>query len=101
MRASSAVLEREAAEAEIPASPAASRRRMWTALGILAGLGALAWFTLDGTATLPVEQYRFGSFGFGGFALQVRWIPELILGLFAFRVVTANMRARLEDQDRK
>ncbi|HTV83472.1 MAG TPA: hypothetical protein VME18_12545 [Acidobacteriaceae bacterium] len=89
------------AEANIPASPAASRRRMWTALAILAALGVLAWFTLDGTATLPVREYSFGSFNFGGFALKIRWIPELILGLFAFRVVTANMRARLEDRDRE
>ena len=83
------------------ASPAADRRRMWTALALLAGLAVLAWFTLDGTATLPVREYSFGSFGFGGFSLKVRWIPELILGLFAFRVVTANMRARLEDKTRE
>jgi 4-hydroxybenzoate polyprenyltransferase len=88
-------------EADIPASPAASRRRMWTALAVLAALGVLAWFTLDGTATLPVRGYSFGSFAIGGFALKVRWIPELILGLFAFRVITANMRARLEDRSRE
>jgi len=103
MKASSGALERSVAgvEAEIPASPAASQRRMWTALAVLAALGMLAWFTLDGTATLPVKGYSFGGFGFNSFALKVRWIPELILGLFAFRVVTANMRARLEDQNRK
>jgi hypothetical protein len=28
-------------------------------------------------------------------------VPELILGLFAVRVVTANMRARLEAGDEK
>ena len=106
MVAKSGVLDRSVAEvesdAQMPASPAASRRRMWTALASLAALGVLAWFTLDGAATLPVRQYSFGSFGsFGGFSLPIRWIPELILGLFAFRVFTANMRARLEDKTRE
>ena len=101
MRAGSEAWAGKMAEADISASPAASRRRMWTALAVLAALGVLAWFTLDGAATLPVKGYSFGDVGFSSFALQIRWIPELILGLFAFRVVTANMRARLEDQDRK
>jgi hypothetical protein len=81
-------------------NPAADRSRMWLALGVLAVLGVLAWFTLDGNAELPVREFGFGSFRFGGFGMKVRWIPELILGLFAVRVVTANMRARLEDNDR-
>jgi hypothetical protein len=101
MRANSGAIERDMAEAEIAASPAASRRRMWTAIAILAGLGVVAWFTLDGAATMPVREYSFGSFQIGGFSMNFRWIAELILGLFAFRVVTANMRARLEDRDRK
>jgi hypothetical protein len=79
-------------------NPAADRGRMWIALGVLAALGLLAWFTLDGNAILPVHQYSIGGFTFGGFGLKVRWIPELILGLFAVRVVTANLRARLEDR---
>jgi hypothetical protein len=74
---------------------------MWMALGVLAALAILAWFTLDGNAELPVREYGFGSFKFGGFGLKVRLVPELILGLFAVRVITANMRARLEDEDRK
>jgi hypothetical protein len=82
-------------------NPAADRRRMGTALGVLALLMVLAWFTIDGNAVLPVREYSFGSLSFGGFGLPVRWIPEIILGLFAVRVVTANMRARLEDQDRQ
>jgi hypothetical protein len=99
----SEALDRSMAEAEapLPASPASSRSRMWRALAILAVLGILAWFTLDGTASLPVREYSFGSFGFGGFALKIRWIPELILGLFAFRVVIANIRARLEGRSRE
>ena len=93
-------LPEQEAEGPLPASPASSRRRMWTALGILGALGVLAWFTLDGSATLPVREYSFGGIGFGGFSVSIRWIPELILGLFAFRVVTANVRARLEDGSR-
>ncbi|HEX4066205.1 MAG TPA: hypothetical protein VHZ09_09280 [Acidobacteriaceae bacterium] len=81
-------------------NPAADRGRMWVALGVLAALGLLAWFTIDGNAVLPVREYNLGSFTFGGFGLQVRLLPELILGLFAVRVVTANMRARLESGDR-
>lgn len=82
-------------------NPAADRKRMMTALGALAVLAVIAWFTLDGNAVLPVKEYSFGSVSFGGFDMKVRWIPELILGLFALRVVTANMRARLEDKDRE
>jgi hypothetical protein len=74
---------------------------MWGALAVLAALGILAWFTIDGNAVLPVREYSFGSFSFGGFGLQVRLLPELILGLFAVRIITANMRARLEDGDRQ
>jgi hypothetical protein len=77
-------------------NPAADRSRMWLALGILTALAILAWFTIDGSAVLPVKEYSFGSFSFGGFGVQVRLLPELILGLFAVRVVTANMRARIE-----
>jgi hypothetical protein len=79
-------------------NPAADRSRMWLALGILAALAILAWFTIDGSTVLPVKEYSFGSFSFGGFGVQVRLLPELILGLFAVRVVTANMRARIESR---
>ena len=82
-------------------NPAADRRRMGMALGVLAVLMVLAWFTIDGSAVLPVREYSFGSVSFGGFGLPVRWIPEILLGLFAVRVVTANMRARLEEQHRR
>jgi hypothetical protein len=74
---------------------------MWIALGVLAALGLLAWFTIDGNAVLPVREYSFGSIAFGGFGVQIRWLPELILGLFALRVVTANMRARFESEHRQ
>jgi hypothetical protein len=74
---------------------------MWFALAAIGVLAVLAWFTIDGDAVLPVGKYSFGSFTFGGFGLKVRLVPELILGLFAVRVVTANMRARLEAGDEK
>ena len=38
-------------------------------------------------------------FSYAGRDVEVRWIPILILGLFAFRVVMSNMRARLEERD--
>jgi hypothetical protein len=74
---------------------------MWLALGILAVLAILAWFTIDGSSVLSVKEYSLGSFSFGGFGVQVRLLPELILGLFAVRIVTANMRARLESGTRQ
>ncbi|HTV16288.1 MAG TPA: hypothetical protein VME68_16335 [Acidobacteriaceae bacterium] len=82
-------------------NPAASRRRMWMALGALAALAILAWFTIDGSAVMPVREYRVWGVGFGGFGVKIRLVPELVLGLFAVRVVTANMRARLESDNRK
>jgi hypothetical protein len=30
--------------------------------------------------------------------VEIRWLPILFLGLFAFRVVIANMRARIEEK---
>jgi hypothetical protein len=74
---------------------------MWIALAGIGVLAVLAWFTLDGNAVLPVSRYSVGGVAFGGFGLKVRWVPELILGLFAVRVVTANVRARLEAGDRR
>jgi hypothetical protein len=82
-------------------NPAASPRRMWIALAGIGVLALLAWFTLDGDAAFPVAKYSIGGVSFGGFDLKVRWVPELILGLFAVRIVTANMRARLEAGDQK
>ena len=71
--------------------PAADKGRMAVALGVLVVLGLLAWFTIDSSAVLHVA----------GRAVPVRWLPELILGLFAFRTVMAHMRARLETKGSK
>jgi len=65
---------------------AADERRMYVALAVLVVLGLLAWFTIDGSAVLHMA----------GREVPVRWLPEMILGLFAFRTVMAHMRARLE-----
>ena len=72
-------------------NPAADKGRMAVALGVLVVLGLLSWFTIDGSAVLHMA----------GRAVPVRWIPELILGLFAFRTVMAHMRARLETKGPK
>ncbi len=70
---------------------AADKSRMAVALGVLVVLGLLAWFTIDGSAVLHMAGRSF----------PLRWFPELILGLFAFRVVMAHMRARLETKGSK
>jgi hypothetical protein len=72
-------------------NPAADKSRMYLALGVLVVLGLLCWFTIDGSAMLHLA----------GRAVPVRWFPELILGLFAFRTVMAHMRARLEQKGPK
>ena len=72
-------------------NPAADKGRMAVALGVLVVLGLLAWFTIDGSAVLNLA----------GRKVPVRWFPELILGLFAFRTVMAHMRARLEEKGLK
>ena len=78
-------------ESQSSLNPAADERRMYIALGVLVVLGLLSWFTIDGSAVLHMA----------GRAVPVRWIPELILGLFAFRTVMAHMRARLETKGSK
>jgi len=72
-------------------NPAADKGRMAVALGVLVVLGLLAWFTIDASAVLHIA----------GRAFPVRWFPELILGLFAFRTVMAHLRARLETKGSK
>jgi hypothetical protein len=78
-------------ERETSLNPAADKGRMAVALGVLVVLGLLSWFTIDASAVLHIA----------GRAFPVRWFPELILGLFAFRTVMANMRARLEQKGPK
>ena len=80
-------------------NPAADKRRMLIALAVLAGLGALSWFTIGGAAVFHVEGYSSAFFSYGGRDVEVRWVPILILGLFAFRVVMSNMRARQQERD--
>jgi hypothetical protein len=79
-------------------NPGANQRRMVMALGLLVVLGLLAWFTIDPAATLRVHGFQSSLVSFEDRDLQMRWIPELILGLFAFRIVMSHLRARLEDK---
>jgi hypothetical protein len=79
-------------------NPAASKRRMVMALGLLVVLGLLAWFTIDPTATLHVHGVQNSLVSIEDRDIQMRWIPELILGMFAFRIVMSHMRARLEEK---
>jgi hypothetical protein len=79
-------------------NPAAKRSRMCFALGVLVVLGLLSWFTIDSSAVLHVHGFRNGLVSIADRDVPIRWIPLLILGLFGFRVVLANMRARLEEK---
>jgi hypothetical protein len=78
---------------------AASRPRMFIALAVLIVLGVLSWLTIDSSAVLHVQGFSSRYVSYGPRDVQVRWIPILLLGLFAFKVVLANMRARLETGD--
>ncbi len=79
-------------------NPAADRGRMFAALGVLVVLGLLSWFTIDPAAVIHVHGFSSRYVGFEDRDVEVRWLPILFLGLFAFRVVIANMRARVEVQ---
>ena len=78
---------------------AASRPRMFIALAVLLVLGVLSWLTIDSSAVLHVQGFSSKYVSYGPRDVEVRWIPILLLGLFAFKVVLANMRARLETGD--
>jgi hypothetical protein len=69
---------------------------MYFALAVLIILGVLSWFTIDASAVIHVHGYASRYVSFEERDVELRWIPLLILGMFAFRVILANMRARLE-----
>ena len=79
-------------------NPAADRGRMFIALGVLVVLGLLSWFTIDPAAVIHMHGYSSRYVGIADRDVEVRWLPILFLSLFAFRVVIANMRARVEQQ---
>jgi hypothetical protein len=79
-------------------NPAADRGRMFVALGVLVVLGLLSWFTIDPAAVIHMHGYSSRYVGIADRDVAVRWIPILFLSLFAFRVVIANMRARIEER---
>ena len=80
-------------------NPAASKGRMYAALAVLVVLGVLSWLTIDSSAVLHVQGFTSRYVSFGDRDVESRWLPILILGLFAFKVVVANMRARLDAGD--
>ena len=80
-------------------NPAASRSRMYSALGAFLVLGLLSWFTIDSSAVLHVTGFTTRAISIEDRDVPIRWFPILFLGLFAFRTVLANMRARLEERD--
>jgi hypothetical protein len=80
-------------------NPAASVRRMYFALAVLVILGVLSWFTIDASSVIHVQGYTSRYVSFAGRDVELRWLPLLILGMFAFRVIMANMRAKLETKD--
>ncbi len=82
-------------------NPAASTGRMYVALAVLVLLGVLSWFTIDASSVVHVAGYSSRFVSYDGRDVQLRWMPILFLGLFAFRVVIANMRARLEERKSK
>ena len=79
-------------------NPAADRGRMFVALGGLVVLGVLAWLTIDPAAVVHVHGYASRYVVLEDRDVEVRWLPILFLGLFGFRVVIANMRARIEER---
>jgi len=79
-------------------NPAADKRRMYIALGVLVVLGLLSWFTIDPAAVIHMHGYSSRYVGIADRDVEIRWLPILFLGLFAFRVVIANMRARIEER---
>jgi len=85
-------------ESERSLNPAADKRRMYIALGVLVVLGLLSWFTIDPTAVIHMHGYSSRYVGIADRDVEIRWLPILFLGLFAFRVVIANMRARGDEQ---
>ena len=80
-------------------NPAADKGRMLVALGMLIALAVLSWFTIDSSAVIHMHGYSNGSFGIADRDVELRWIPMLILGLFALRVLLAYTRARVERRD--
>jgi hypothetical protein len=85
-------------EKERSLNPAADRGRMFVALGVLVVLGLLSWFTIDPAAVIHMHGYSSRYVGIADRDVEVRWLPILFLSLFAFRVVIANMRARVEER---
>jgi hypothetical protein len=82
-------------------NPAASKSRMYIALSVLLVLGLLSWFTIDSSAVIHVSGYSSRLVSYGDRDVQLRWMPILFLGLFAFKVVISHQRALIEERKSK
>jgi hypothetical protein len=65
-------------------------RKYWMALGLFGILAALAWFTLGAGSVLVM-----------GKPVELRLVPLLILGLFAFRTYLARQADRIRRESAK
>jgi hypothetical protein len=65
-------------------------RKYWTALGLFGILAALAWFTLGEGSILVM-----------GKPVELRLVPLLILGLFAFRTYLARHADKIRRESAK
>jgi hypothetical protein len=61
-----------------------AERKYWIALGLYGVLAALVWVTLGEGKTLV-----FGRM------VEIRWIPEFVLGMFVFRTYVARTADRI------
>jgi hypothetical protein len=61
-----------------------SERKFWIALGLYGVLAVLVWFTLGEGKTVV-----FGRL------IEIRWIPEFVLGMFVFRTYVARAADRI------
>jgi hypothetical protein len=66
-------------------------RKYWIALGLYAGLAALAWFTIgEGKVFVPWFDWSEGSIVSISRPVEMRLLPLIVLGGFALKTVLAR-----------